>query len=81
MRRELAEINIQYKKLLEETEMLRAFAAAMPRPVWARRANGGFGFANAAYAQATDAASVTDAVERDLEMLDSSDRERYGRAP
>ncbi|MBO1687968.1 hypothetical protein HJU46_17985, partial [Clostridium butyricum] len=57
VRMELAEINIRHNQLLEETGALRAFAAAVPLPVWARRSNGTLNFANAAYARATDAAS------------------------
>jgi hypothetical protein len=38
LRRELAEMTFRHKELLEETEMLRGFAAAAPWPIWARRA-------------------------------------------
>ncbi|HAP13952.1 MAG TPA: two-component sensor histidine kinase, partial [Afipia sp.] len=56
-----------------------AFAASVPLPVWARRSNGTLHFANAAYAQATDASSVTDAIERNLELLDHDDRANMAR--
>jgi signal transduction histidine kinase len=80
LRRELAEMTLRHKGLLEETEMLRGFAAAAPWPIWAKRAGGGLLFANAAYARATEAANVTDAVQRDLELLDSADRNEMARA-
>ena len=80
LRRELAETNLRHKALLEETEMLRGFAAAAPWPIWAKRANGGLSYANAAYARATEAASVADAISRDLELLDSGDRGEMDRA-
>ena len=80
LRRELAEMTLRHKGLLEETEMLRGFAAAAPWPIWAKRAAGGLLFANAAYARATEAANVTDAVQRDLELLDSGDRTEMARA-
>jgi signal transduction histidine kinase len=80
LRRELAEVTLRHKGLLEETEMLRGFAAAAPWPIWAKRAAGGLLFANAAYARATEAANVTDAVQRDLELLDSGDRNDMARA-
>ncbi len=80
LRRELAEMTLRHKGLLEETEMLRGFAAAAPWPIWAKRAAGGLLFANAAYARATEAANVTDAVQRDLELLDSGDRNDMARA-
>ena len=53
LRRELAEMTLRHKGLLEETEMLRGFAAAAPgRSGPARR--WGLLFANAAYARATE---------------------------
>jgi signal transduction histidine kinase len=80
LRRELAEMTLRHKGLLEETEMLRGFAAAAPWPIWAKRAAGGLVFANAAYAGATEAGGVADAVQRDLELLDSADRNDMARA-
>jgi signal transduction histidine kinase len=80
LRRELAEMTLRHKGLLEETEMLRGFAAAAPWPIWAKRAGGGLLFANAAYARATEAANAADAVQRDLELLDSGDRGDMARA-
>jgi signal transduction histidine kinase len=80
LRRELAETNLRHKALLEETEMLRGFAAAAPWPIWAKRAKGGLSYANAAYARAADAVSIADAVDRDLELLDSGDRRDMDRA-
>jgi signal transduction histidine kinase len=75
LRKELAETNLRYKALSEETEMLRGFAAAAPWPIWAKHTKGGgLSYANAAYARATDATSVADALNRDLELLDSGDR-------
>src|SRR5215831_8401863 len=40
VRRELAETNLRHKALLDETEMLRGFAAASPWPIWAKGDNG-----------------------------------------
>jgi len=59
----------------DETEILRAFVAAAPWPIWTKRAIGGLSYANAAYALATEATSVADAIDRDLELLDSGDRQ------
>src|ERR1700722_20048798 len=80
LRRELAETNLRHKALLEETETLRGFAAAAPWPIWAKGANGRLSYANAAYAKATEAASVADAIDRNLELLDSGDRSDMHRA-
>ncbi len=80
VRRELAESNLRYKTLLEETELLRDFAAAMPWPIWAKSAQGQLRYANAAYAKATEAAGVADAIHRNLELLESDQRDDVNRA-
>ena len=74
VRRELADTILRHKTLLQETEMLRGFAQAAPWPIWAKRADGGLQYANGAYAKAAEAANVSDALERSLELLDSGDR-------
>ena len=74
LRREFAEAQIKLKALVEETELLRGLAGALPWPIWAKHGNGTLAFANAAYARATDANNVTDAISRQLELLASSDR-------
>src|SRR6516162_4401845 len=74
LRRELAETNPRLKGLMEETEMLRGFAATAPWPIWAKGAKGSLTYANAAYAQATEAATVHDAIDRNLELLGTADR-------
>ncbi len=80
LRRELAETSVRHKALLEESEMLRGFAAAAPWPIWAKGDKGNLRYANPAYARATEAASVPDALERNLELLDSGDRTDMERA-
>ena len=80
LRRELAEMNLRYRALLEETEVLRGFVAAAPWPIWTKRATGGLSYVNAAYARATEANGVEDAVDRSLELLDSGDRGVMDRA-
>jgi signal transduction histidine kinase len=84
LRRELAETQLRHRALQEETEMLRGFAAAAPWPIWAKRAKAGakgeLAYANAAYARATEATSVADAIHRDLELLDSAGRGEMDRA-
>jgi signal transduction histidine kinase len=80
LRRELAETNLRHKALSEETEILRGFAAAAPWPIWAKHAKGGLSYANPAYARATEAAGVADAIDRNLELLDRDDRNDMDRA-
>jgi signal transduction histidine kinase len=80
LRRELAETNFRLKTLMEETEMLRGFADASPFPIWAKDAKGILNYANAAYVEATEATSEADAIDRHLELLDSSHRAEMERA-
>jgi signal transduction histidine kinase len=80
LRRELAEMTTRHRELVEETETLRGFAAAAPWPIWTRRSNGKLSFANAAYVRATEATGTADAIERNLELLDSDDRGNMARA-
>jgi signal transduction histidine kinase len=80
VRRELAETNLRHKTLLQETEMLRGFAEAAPWPIWAKRADAGLQYANSAYAKASEAANVQDAIERNLQLLDSGDCSEMERA-
>ncbi len=80
LRRELAEMTRRYTALFEETDILRSFATALPWPIWARRRDGTLLFANPAYAAAADAASVDDVIHRNLNILDTSDREDLARA-
>jgi signal transduction histidine kinase len=74
LRRELAETNRRYKALAEESEMLHAFAAAAPWPIWAKAAKGNLSYANPAYVRATEAGDVAGAIDRKLELLDSANR-------
>ena len=80
VRRELAESNLRYRTLLEETELLRDFAAAAPWPIWAKSAQGQLRYANAAYAKATEATGAADAIHRNLELLESDQRDDVNRA-
>jgi signal transduction histidine kinase len=80
VRRELAESNLRYKTLLEETGLLRDFAAAVPWPIWAKGAQGDLRYANSAYAKATEATGAADAIHRSLELLESDQRDDVTRA-
>jgi signal transduction histidine kinase len=80
VRKELAETNRRLRALLEESEMLRGFVAAAPWPIWTKQAGGGLLYANHAYALATEAASVDEAIDRKLELLDSAARADMERA-
>src|SRR5262245_60461980 len=79
LRRELAEANLRYRTLQEETELLRDFAAAAPFPMWARSAEGNLRYANSAYVRATEGTSVADAINRNLELLATDQRAEMNR--
>ncbi len=80
LRRELAESNLRYRTLQEETELLRDFAAAVPWPIWAKSAQGDLRYANAAYVRATEGTNVADAIQRNLELLENDQRAEMSRA-
>lgn len=82
LRRELAEANLRVRELAQEGEMLRGLVAAAPWPIWARggKDQSGLAFVNDAYARATGAAGVRDAIGRNLELLDSAARAEMDRA-
>jgi signal transduction histidine kinase len=80
LRRELAEANLRYKMLQEETELLRDFAAAAPWPIWAKNAQDDLRYANAAYLRATEGASIVDAIHRNLELLENDQRIEMAKA-
>ncbi|WFU16859.1 PAS domain-containing sensor histidine kinase [Bradyrhizobium sp. CB3481] len=79
LRRELAESNLRYRTLLEETELLRNFAAAAPWPIWAKSAEGNLRYANTAYVRATEGRSVADTIHRNLELLENDQRAEMNR--
>jgi PAS domain-containing protein len=58
-----------------ELESLRNLLDALPSPSWTRDGAGRLTWANAAYARAVEAANGKDAVARQLELLESHDRE------
>jgi signal transduction histidine kinase len=80
VRRDLAEANLRYKTLLEETDLLRDFAAAAPWPIWAKGAQGELRYANPAYVRATEARSAADAIGRNLELLETDQRGELSKA-
>lgn len=80
LRRELAESNLRYRTLLEETDLLRDFAASAPWPIWAKSAEGNLRYANAAYVRATEGVGVADTIQRNLELLESDQRTEMARA-
>jgi signal transduction histidine kinase len=79
VKRELLALAGRHEKLLSEVASLRALIEQLPSPVWTRDPAGRLTFVNAAYARAVEARDAADAVERNLELLDSAAREGIAR--
>ncbi len=80
VKRDLLDLAGRYETLQNEIAALRALIEKLPSPVWLRDASGRLVFVNAAYAQAVEARDPADAVERNLELLDSAARGNIARA-
>jgi signal transduction histidine kinase len=78
--RELIDLAARHDRLQSDVETLKALLDSLPAPVWARDAAGRLVFVNAAYARAVEALDSTDAVARELEMLDRGARHEITRA-
>ena len=78
--RELVDLSVSHDKLAGDVGTLRAALDALPAPVWARDGDGRLIFVNAAYARAVEAESATDAVTRELELLDHDARAALAQA-
>lgn len=77
---ELIDLAARHDRLQSDVETLKALLDSLPAPVWARDAAGRLVFVNAAYAHAVEAKDSTDAVERELEILDRGARHDIARA-
>jgi signal transduction histidine kinase len=75
VKRELMELAGHYEAMQRDIAALRTVIEKLPSPVWIRDAAGRLTFVNAAYAQAVEARDAADAVERNLELLDSPARD------
>ncbi|HEY0222962.1 MAG TPA: PAS-domain containing protein [Pseudolabrys sp.] len=77
--RELIDLAARHDKLVGDVDILKGLLDSLPAPVWARDANGRLVFVNQAYARAVEAADATEAVERELELLDRAARDELRR--
>jgi signal transduction histidine kinase len=76
---ELVALAARHDRLVGDMMALRSLVDALPFPVWARDQEGRLDFVNAAYASAVEARDPTEAVERNLELLDKSTRDEAAR--
>jgi signal transduction histidine kinase len=72
---ELTALIHRHEALVNDMNALRTLIDSLPFPVWARDREGRLDFVNAAYASAVEAREPSEAVERNLELLDRSARE------
>jgi signal transduction histidine kinase len=72
---ELAELAADHQQLRRDIDTVGRLLEALPAPVWARDATGRLTWVNAAYARAVEARDGSDAVARNLEVLDSAARD------
>ena len=77
---ELLDLAARHDELLGDVEIMRSLLDTLSAPVWVRDAAGRLIFVNAAYAGAVEAENPTDAVARELELLDQSARTEVARA-
>ncbi|HXX25792.1 MAG TPA: PAS-domain containing protein [Pseudolabrys sp.] len=77
--RDLTEVTARHDKLAGDVATMRGVLDALPAPVWARDADGRLIFANSTYARAVEAQDATDAVARELELLDKAARDELAK--
>jgi signal transduction histidine kinase len=74
-RRDLARIIDQHRQLARDISLGRALFNALPLPVWIRGADGRLEWVNKAYVQAVEAADEEEVRERQVELLESRQRQ------
>jgi len=77
---ELMDLAARHDGLISDVETMKALLNSLPAPVWARDEGGRLIFVNSAYAQAVEAEDSTDAVTRELELLDRAARAKLANA-
>src|SRR5476651_1457402 len=77
---ELMDLAARHDRLMGDVECMKGLFNSLPAPVWARNTDGQLIFVNAAYARAVDAEDASDAVERELELLDRAARAKLSDA-
>ncbi|HZL40847.1 MAG TPA: PAS-domain containing protein [Pseudolabrys sp.] len=77
---ELMDLAARHDRLMGDVEIMKALLNSLPAPVWARNQDGQLIFVNSAYARAVEAEDPSDAVERELELLDRAARDKLSHA-
>ena len=79
-KRDLARILDQHRQLVRDTLAGRTLLDALPMPAWLRGADGRLQWVNEAYAKAVEAGSEKEVRERQIELLETRQREAVGAA-
>lgn len=74
-KRDLARILDQHRQLVRDTLAGRSLLNALPMPVWFRSADGRIEWVNDAYVKAVEAASEQEVRDRQIELLESRQRQ------
>ena len=77
---ELMDLAARHDGLMGDVDTLKALLNSLPTPVWARDQDGRLIFVNSAYARAVEAEDTTDAVTRELELLDCAALDKLSQA-
>ncbi len=77
--RELIDLAARHDRLMSDVETMKALLDSLPVPVWARDESSRLIFVNSAYARAVEAKDATDAVAREVELLDRAARDELAR--
>jgi len=77
---DLVELSARHDNLLRDIDTVRTLIESLPSPIWARHADGRLAFVNPAYAHAVDAKDPSEAIARNLDLLDSAGRDELERA-
>lgn len=78
-RRDLSRIIDQHQWLARDIRSGRALLNALPMPVWLKNADGRISWVNKAYVAAVEAASEDEVMERQIELLESRQRQAMAR--
>lgn len=75
-KRDLARIIDQHQWLARDIRSIRALLNALPMPVWLKTRDGRLTWVNRAYVQAVESQSEDEVLTRQIELLDSRERQR-----
>jgi len=72
----LASLEAEHTQLLNTTDTMKALLEAIPMPVWLHGINDRITWANKAYVDAVDGASIDQVCRENLQLLDAASREK-----